>query len=179
MKVWVLSTCLPGENEPCMPQVLVSQEEADAAFATAMDGEWAANTPFDCDGHPLPYPGDPHKAHAKMAEDAEWGRWEITTHNIDLPKNCSEDQLEAAAQALADDVWHPPLPLANMNPSDARRFRRQAEIAIRAFRGKPIFIPENEYEVKPGYYTRPDIVRLLRKHHTNPKAVHFIADMME
>lgn len=43
----------------------------------------------------------------------------------------------------------------------------------------PTFIPENQHGVKPGYYTRPDIVVLLRKHHTNPNSVHFIADMME
>lgn len=44
---------------------------------------------------------------------------------------------------------------------------------------KPIFIPDNDHGVKPGYYTIPDIVRLLRKHHVDPNAVHFIADMME
>jgi hypothetical protein len=36
------------------------------------------------------------------------------------------EQLEAAAQALADDVWHPPIPLAKMVKHEANKFRRQA-----------------------------------------------------
>jgi hypothetical protein len=43
----------------------------------------------------------------------------------------------------------------------------------------PVFIPENSRGVKPGYYTRPDIVRLLRKHSIDQPAVAFIADMLE
>ena len=44
---------------------------------------------------------------------------------------------------------------------------------------RPTLIPENRHGVKPGYCTRRDIIALLRKHHTQPMAVHFIADMME
>lgn len=43
----------------------------------------------------------------------------------------------------------------------------------------PIFVPTNPHGVKPGYYTRPDIVRLLRMHKMFPERVQFIADMME
>ncbi|MBR0693634.1 hypothetical protein [Bradyrhizobium lablabi] len=43
----------------------------------------------------------------------------------------------------------------------------------------PIFIPENSHRVKPGYYTRPDVVRLLRLHRNNSDAILFIADMLE
>ena len=43
----------------------------------------------------------------------------------------------------------------------------------------PVFIPTNANGVKPGYYTRRDIVELLRKHAEEPNAVYFIADMLE
>jgi hypothetical protein len=41
------------------------------------------------------------------------------------------------------------------------------------------FIPENPHGVKPGYCTRPDIVRLLRMHRMYPERIEFIANMME
>lgn len=41
-------------------------------------------------------------------------------------------EIEVAAQALADDVWHPPLALAQLTPSEATRLRRQARIVLEA-----------------------------------------------
>lgn len=43
-----------------------------------------------------------------------------------------ESAIEAGAQALANDVWHPPQLLANLSNSDASRFRRQARIVLEA-----------------------------------------------
>jgi hypothetical protein len=43
----------------------------------------------------------------------------------------------------------------------------------------PTLIPENRHGVKPGFYTRPDIARLLRLHAGYPHRICFIADMME
>ncbi|WP_024516985.1 hypothetical protein [Bradyrhizobium sp. Tv2a-2] len=43
----------------------------------------------------------------------------------------------------------------------------------------PIMVPANHHGVKPGFYTRPDIVRLLKKHSIDQPAVAFIADCME
>lgn len=34
-------------------------------------------------------------------------------------------------------------------------------------------------DIKPGYYTMPELVALLRAHAHHPEAVHFIADMLE
>ena len=42
-----------------------------------------------------------------------------------------------------------------------------------------IFIPDNAYHLKSGYYTINQIVSLLRKFSYDEDAVHFIADMME
>lgn len=42
-----------------------------------------------------------------------------------------------------------------------------------------IYIPCNEHGIPAGYYDRRGIVALLRAHCENPKAVYFIADMME
>jgi hypothetical protein len=44
----------------------------------------------------------------------------------------TEAMLEAGAQALANDVWHPPQPLASLSSFDANKFRRQALIVLKA-----------------------------------------------
>jgi hypothetical protein len=84
MKIWVLSTCIPDENEPCMPQVFISEEAAEAGFAEAMRGEWQVYGEWNDTGVE-PFPDDPHVAHDIMAKTPEWGRWEITHHNIETP----------------------------------------------------------------------------------------------
>lgn len=33
--------------------------------------------------------------------------------------------------------------------------------------------------IEPGYYTRNEVVALLREHKDNPSAIQFIADMLE
>lgn len=33
--------------------------------------------------------------------------------------------------------------------------------------------------IEPGYYTRNEVVALLREHKENPSAIQFIADMLE
>jgi hypothetical protein len=42
-----------------------------------------------------------------------------------------------------------------------------------------VYIPNNDYSVKPGYYTLRGIVALLREHCSDSAAVYFIADMLE
>lgn len=42
-----------------------------------------------------------------------------------------------------------------------------------------IYIPDNEYELIPGYYSKNQIVNLLRLQKNNPEFIQFIADMME
>jgi hypothetical protein len=42
-----------------------------------------------------------------------------------------------------------------------------------------IFIPTNNYDIIPGYYTLQDIVNLLRECKNNPDVIQFIADMLE
>ena len=42
-----------------------------------------------------------------------------------------------------------------------------------------LFIPENEYGIKEGYYTINEIVQMLRANCRRPEIVRFIADMME
>lgn len=142
MKIWILCTTVPNDPEPCWPQVFTSEAAADAAFETAMRGEWEAAGIEDEHGNKLPFPGDPEEAHDQIKDhylycgSELWGQWEITAHEIDVK---------------AGD----------------------------AIKSNTTFIPVNEHGVKPGYYTRPDIVRLLRLHCEDAPAVHFIADMME
>jgi hypothetical protein len=56
-------------------------------------------------------------------------------------ESVSADHVEIVAQALADDVWHPPLKLSVMQKSEAARFRRQASIALAALRNEPQTAP--------------------------------------
>lgn len=87
VKIWVLSTCVPDENEPCWPQVYASEEAAQKGFREAMESEWRSNGPEDEEtGERLPFPDDPDEAHERIAElqDAEWGRWELTSHEIEI-----------------------------------------------------------------------------------------------
>lgn len=149
MRIWVLSTCIPDENEPCLPSVFATEVEAEAEFTRIMRGEWDSFTDWNGDDGPTKWPGDPRLAQDIMAKASPtWGRWEITEHNIE-------------ASEVTEAI------------ESAREFERDAKAP------RTTFIPVNDHGVKPGYYTIPDIVRLLRKHHANPKAVHFIADMME
>jgi hypothetical protein len=55
----------------------------------------------------------------------------------------------------------------------------KATMIAGALNASTTFVPANRFGVKPGYHTRPDIVRLLRLHRMFPERVQFIADMME
>lgn len=177
MKVWVLSTCVPNESEPCMPQVFTSEEKAEAAFEQTMRDEWASYEDWNGFQNPV-WPGDPRKAQDIMSKASEsWGRWEITAHNIDPPAPTGwRWRLKGTSS------WHYDVTIKNGN--DPRVIDPKICDVDPFWVGqpaptKPTFIPENEHGVKPGYYTKPDIVRLLRRHNTDSQAVHFIADMME
>lgn len=45
---------------------------------------------------------------------------------------CTEAMVEAGAQALVNDQWHPPQPLSSLSGVDARRYRRQALLVLKA-----------------------------------------------
>lgn len=40
-------------------------------------------------------------------------------------------------------------------------------------------IPENDYGIAPGMYSKADLSALLREQAGNPEAIWFIADMLE
>jgi hypothetical protein len=42
-----------------------------------------------------------------------------------------------------------------------------------------VFMPDNDCGIPAGYYSRHGIVALLRKFRDDPRAVQFIADMLE
>jgi hypothetical protein len=44
---------------------------------------------------------------------------------------------------------------------------------------KTVFIPENDYGIREGYYDRRGIVALLRTWRDDPLVIQFIADMLE
>lgn len=49
---------------------------------------------------------------------------------FEIVQQISEDLIEKAAQALANDYWHPPQPLKSLAKHDADRFRRQARVVL-------------------------------------------------
>jgi hypothetical protein len=84
IKIYVLSTVLADENGPAMPAVFADETEAWAKYDEALRAEWDSYMDRSDDG---PYPGDPDAAQDRMgqAHGAEWSRWELTCHDIEIP----------------------------------------------------------------------------------------------
>ena len=82
-KIWVLCTVLADENAPAMPAVFASEMEARAKYDEVMRWEWDSMMDPDTDG---PYPGNPDEAQKRIrhVHGAEWSRWELTRHDIEL-----------------------------------------------------------------------------------------------
>jgi hypothetical protein len=85
--VWVVSTCIPDENEPCMPNVFGTEKEAQAYLASMINDEWEANPVEDDDSTLVPMPEDPVETEEALAGylGPEYGRWEITSHTVEIP----------------------------------------------------------------------------------------------
>jgi hypothetical protein len=83
VKIWVLATVLADENAPAMPAVFADETEARAQYDEVMRWEWDSMMDRDTDG---PYPGDPDEAQERIrrAHRAEWSRWELTRHDIEI-----------------------------------------------------------------------------------------------
>ena len=83
-RVWVLCTVLRDENAPAMPAVFADEMTALAKYDEAMRAEWDSLMDRTDDG---PYPGDPDEAQDRIrqAHGAEWSRWELTSHDIEIP----------------------------------------------------------------------------------------------
>ena len=82
-KIYVLSTVLADENGPAMPAVFADETEARAKYDEVMRWEWDSMMDPDTDG---PYPGNPDEAQERIrhAHGAEWSRWELTRHEIEI-----------------------------------------------------------------------------------------------
>jgi hypothetical protein len=82
-KIWVLCTVLADENAPAMPALFTDEAEAWAKYDEVIRAEWENLMDAD-DG---PYPGDPDEAQDRIrqAHGAEWSRWELTQHEIEIP----------------------------------------------------------------------------------------------
>jgi len=84
--VWVVSTCVPDEPDPCLPHVFGTAEAAQAHFAEMIKNEWDASPACDDDGEPVPMPEDSVDAHEALCRywGHEFGRWEITSHTVEI-----------------------------------------------------------------------------------------------
>ena len=83
IKIYVLSTVLADENGPAMPALFADESEARAKYDEVMRWEGDSMMDPDIDG---PYPGDPYDAQERIrrAHGAEWSRWELTRHDIEI-----------------------------------------------------------------------------------------------
>src|ERR1700738_2369777 len=81
-KIYVLSTVLADENGPAMPAVFADESEARAKYDEVICAEWD-NLMVAEDG---PDPGDPVEAKERIrqAHGAEWSRWELTCHDVEI-----------------------------------------------------------------------------------------------
>jgi hypothetical protein len=82
-EIWVLATVLADENAPAMPAVFTDEAEAWAKYDAMIRSEWDSLMNADNDGA---YPGDPDEAQdrTRKAIGAEWSRWELTCHDIEI-----------------------------------------------------------------------------------------------
>ena len=80
----MLATVLADENAPAMPAVFADEAEAWAKYGEVIRAEWDNLMDPDTDG---PYPGDPNEAQEliRRVHGAEWSRWELTCHEIEIP----------------------------------------------------------------------------------------------
>ena len=83
-KIWALATVLADENAPALPAVFADEAEAWAKYDETIRAEWDSLMDADNDG---PYPGHPDEAQDRIrkAIGAEWSRWELTQHEIEIP----------------------------------------------------------------------------------------------
>ena len=83
-KIWVLCTVLVDENAPAMPAVFGDEAEAWAKYDEVIRAEWDSLMDPNDDGL---HPGDPDAAQHRIrkAHGAEWSRWELTCHEIEIP----------------------------------------------------------------------------------------------
>jgi hypothetical protein len=79
----VLATVLADENAPAMPAVFADEAEAWAKYDEMIRVEW--DNLMDADDGP--YPGDTDEAQVRIrhVHGAEWSRWELTYHEIEIP----------------------------------------------------------------------------------------------
>jgi hypothetical protein len=81
-KIWVLCTVLVDENAPAMPAVFADEAEAWAEYDEMIRAE--LDNLMDADDGP--YSGDPDEAQDRIrqAHGAEWSRWELTYHDVEI-----------------------------------------------------------------------------------------------
>ena len=78
-KVWVVTSCVPGESEPVWPSVFASEEGAEAYLDRMLRAEWESNTPEGETCEPLPYPNDWRDANDELLQflGETWGQWQL------------------------------------------------------------------------------------------------------
>ena len=112
ISVWVLCTCFPGEDAPCLPEVFGTYAEAHAAFRQAVHEEWDRAEVASEGGEPSDLPEDPAQAHEILAalNGPGWGRWRLDHHwmAIQNPKpRLAGTFLIANTSALDEETGEP------------------------------------------------------------------------
>jgi len=62
---------------------------------------------------------------------------EFKTSHVSSGQMTGDEAIKTGAQALADDVWHPPQKFESLPPYDQNKFKRQARLVLEATRRSP------------------------------------------
>ncbi len=90
MKIWIISSCIPEDGIPAIPEIFTDEGSATKRFDDIMRIEWETQAieSDDCDSL-LPYPADgAETAHNIIVEsnadsDVVWGQYCITSHELE------------------------------------------------------------------------------------------------
>lgn len=104
IKVYVVTVHLTDGNEPCLPRVFGTREEAETHLEESIREDWEAEALQDGDGNALPYPGNWRAAHDALCERLgnDYGEWALNVVEVEIPAvNSMVWALQTARGAIA------------------------------------------------------------------------------
>ena len=135
MMIHILSTCIPMDGKPCIPEVFTTMEAAEAAADARLREEWEQHGTQDDDGNLLPYPGDWRTAQEHISACCEsdiWGEWELTSHADADPIRDAAPAMLAAMEKIVEQT----APFSSNQHGVLGYVHRIAAPAIAAARGE-------------------------------------------
>jgi hypothetical protein len=89
VRVFIITTCIPEDDQPCIPDVFLTLEAARTHADKLMRDEWGR----DCTD--AEYPGA-DAAHTALSDQRGWGQYRLTEHEADDNTFVAEHDFEPA-----------------------------------------------------------------------------------